>query len=363
VLGRPLRSLGTALGVAAALMLVLATGALADSMKTTFGTLFGEAQTYDVRVDFSSPRDSHAALDEARQVPGLERVEPLLALPATAEANGLRVAVLLQAPESGARLLRPVDVDGRVVAPAEGELTLTRAAAKKLHVVPGDRVTLAPPLPGAPPLPLTLKGFADAALGSTATANRADLDGRWQTAGLLTAVLAAAPSGGSDAARAGLAKAFPRARVEDAAATRAMFSTLMGLGWAMVGFMLAFAGVLAAAILFNTATLTVLEHQRDFATLRALGRTMREISLWVTLEHALLGALGVALGLPLAVVAAKAMLRSFSSELFSLPYVLEPPTVAVAVTGVLACVLLAQWPALRRISKANLAASVREREG
>jgi putative ABC transport system permease protein len=363
VLGRPLRSLSTSLGIAAALVLVLATGVLLDSMKATLRVMFNEAQTYDVRVDFPAPIPAEAVLDEARQAAGVSRAEPLLALPATVEAHGARVGVLLQAHEPGARLLRPMDVDGHEVAPGEGELTLTRAAAKKLRVSPGDRVDVAPPRPGVAPISLTLKGFADAAMGSTATVRRADLDRAWHTAGLLTTVLAASSTGGAQA-RASLAKIFPHAlRVEDAAATRAMFNAMMGLGWVMVGFMLAFAGVLAAAILFNTATLTVLEHERDFATLRALGWTMRELSTVVTLEHALLSVVGLALGVPLAAATARAMLEAFSSELFSLPYVLELPTVSVAIAGVLGCVLLAQWPALRRVSRADLAASVRAREG
>ena len=192
---------------------------------------------------------------------------------------------------------------------------------------------------------------------------RADVDATLGSTGLATSVLVAAP-GHSEAVRDALAKTFPQAvRVEDAVATRAQFELLMGLGWLMLGFMLVFAGVLAAAILFNTATLTVLERQRDLATLRALGQTMREVSALITLEHALLTVLGLVLGLPLAVLAAKGLLRAFESELFSLPFVLAPQTVAFTLGGVLVVVLLAQWPALRRVARSSLAEQVRVREG
>ena len=129
----------------------------------------------------------------------------------------------------------------------------------------------------------------------------------------------------------------------------------------MIGMMLVFGGVLAGAILFNTATLLVLERQRELATLRALGLRMREVAMMVTLQHAILALLGLALGLPLAVGAAKLMLGAFSSELFALPFVLLAPTVTVTLSGVFVVVLLAQWPALRKVSRASLAEAVRER--
>jgi putative ABC transport system permease protein len=159
-------------------------------------------------------------------------------------------------------------------------------------------------------------------------------------------------------------KAFPgAARIEDAAGTRAQFRELMGLGWAMLGAMLFLGGVLAAAILFNTATLSVGERQRELATLRALGMTMREVALLVTVEHAALALLGLGLGVPLAALASRVMLDTMSSDLFSLPFVIRPVTVAVAVSGVLLLLLLAQWPALRRVARSNLADEVRVREG
>jgi putative ABC transport system permease protein len=138
---------------------------------------------------------------------------------------------------------------------------------------------------------------------------------------------------------------------------------LMGLGWLMLGTMLAFSVVLAAAILFNTATLGVMERLRDIATLLALGRSMREIAWAITLEHALIATLGLELGIPLAVLATKVVLARYSNDLFALPFTMSPSTVGAAALGVVAILLLAQWPALRAASRTPLAQAVRSREG
>ncbi len=137
----------------------------------------------------------------------------------------------------------------------------------------------------------------------------------------------------------------------------------MAFGWVMLRAMLGCSVVLAAAILFNTATLGILERRRELATLRALGRTLREIALGLTLEHALLCVAGLALGLPLSVWAIRRVLALYSSDLFRLPFVLSPLTAATAALGIVIVLLVAQWPALRQVARESLADAVRTREG
>ncbi len=363
ILARPLRSFGTALGVSAAVVLVLSTGALIDSMKMTFSSLFDHARHYDERIDFAAPVETHETLSRARAVAGVRRAEAALVLPVTLTTSSGRADVLLQALDDDARLLRSVDANGDATPPGPRGITLTRAAAKKLHLAIGDDVHLAPIVGDAAAIDLRLTGFADAAMGNTASARTADVAHAWHLDDLTTTVLVQSDPGSAHRTWGDLVAAFPNAlRIEDATRTRAQFDELMGLGWVMLLAMLAFGSVLAAAILFNTATLTILERRRELATLRALGLTMREITTALTIEHALVAAAGLAIGLPLAVGAAKLMLHSFASELFALPFVLSPATVALTLGGVFVIVLVAQWPALVRVARASLAESVRVRE-
>jgi putative ABC transport system permease protein len=153
------------------------------------------------------------------------------------------------------------------------------------------------------------------------------------------------------------------AHVEDVAQLRDQVRDVMALGWFMLLAMLMCSVVLAAAILFNTATLSILERRRELATLRALGRTVREIAIGLTLEHGLLCVAGLALGVPLSMWAIRHVLALYSSDLFHLPFVLSSATVATAVSGIVIVLLLAQWPALRQVARESLAEAVRTREG
>lgn len=83
----------------------------------------------------------------------------------------------------------------------------------------------------------------------------------------------------------------------------------------------------------------------------------------LTLENALLAGLGMVLGFPLSLLALRHLLRVYRSDLFSLPFTLSGETVVGSVLGVLAVLLLTQWPGIRLISRMNLADAVRVRDG
>lgn len=361
VLGRPLRSAGTALGVAAALVLVLTTSALLESMRTTFSSIFDGSRRYALRVDLSRPEARDDAEQRFVSVGGVERAEGLLVLPAEISFRGASERAELDGVAPDATLYRPMDVDGTPRPPKPHGIVLTRALAKSIGAAIGDDVDVSVPALGRT-ASLHLDGFADAALGKTAVANRDEIAAALGVDGLVTSVALTVRDGDLAAARAEVTGMDGVFHVEDLASLRAQMKEMMALGWVMVGVMLFFSVVLAAAILFNTATLGILERRRELATLRALGRTLRELALGLTLEHGILCAAGLALGLPLAVVAIKRLLALYSSDLFSFPFVLSPSTIAVACGGIGLVLLAAQWPALRSISKSSIADAVRDRE-
>jgi putative ABC transport system permease protein len=254
-----------------------------------------------------------------------------------------------------------VDLDGTSVVPTPGGVVLTRSLARSLGVRVGDPVHLRA-MTGRVESAFVVSGLADGTLGTTLTVRREDLQRAVGLPDEVTSVLLTTAPGRVDAVRRTLSAAPDVAHVEDAAALREQIDAMMGLGWALLGVMLACSVVLAAAILFNTATLGILERQRELATLRALGRTLREIAVGFTLEHGLLAVAGLAIGFPLAIVATRRILALYSSDLFTFPFVMAPRTVAVSALGVLLVLLLAQWPALRRLGRMSLADAVRARE-
>jgi putative ABC transport system permease protein len=348
------------LGVAAALVLVMSTGAMVDSMRTTFDVIYGDAERYDLRVDLVRPMPASEVRALVSDVPGATRVEELASMPVELRAHGATTNALLRGLRDDATLVRSMDLDRRVVTPEPGGIVLARSTARSLGAGIGDRVH-ARVLPDGAEADFRVSGLADGVFGDTATVRIDDAARALGLGDRATAAVLRVRAGELDRARSAVAALPEAAHVEDLAGTRQQMSALMGLGWVMIGTMLLFSVILAAAILFNTATLDILERRRELATLRALGRSQREIAIGTTIEHAVLALIGFGVGIPLSIVATKKTLALFSSDLFQLPFVLSPATIGAAGIGIVLVLLLAQWPALRSVARASLADMVRVR--
>ena len=119
-------------------------------------------------------------------------------------------------------------------------------------------------------------------------------------------------------------------------------------------FLLAFGAIalfVGAFVIFNTFSITVAQRTREFATLRTLGASRRQVLVSVILESLVIGFLASLVGLGLGVVLAEgieALFGSLGVDLPSADRVFKPRTIVVAlVVGVGITLLAGLFPAIR----------------
>jgi ABC-type antimicrobial peptide transport system permease subunit len=93
--------------------------------------------------------------------------------------------------------------------------------------------------------------------------------------------------------------------------------------------------------------------------MRALGANRRRIALLVTTENVVLWLLTLGPGLALGWWVAGRMGGAFQSDLFTFTVSVGPPDMAVAALGILATMIIAALPAIRRVNRINLADAVK----
>jgi putative ABC transport system permease protein len=169
---------------------------------------------------------------------------------------------------------------------------------------------------------------------------------------LLTEVQAILPSGTQ--VRTGAEQA-----AEDSAETSGFVSFLQT-------FLLVFGGgalFVGSFVIANSLAITIAQRTREFATLRTLGASRRQVLGSVIVEALAMGALASVVGLFLGLALAKGLFELFDSVGFTLPnsgLVFRPRTILVAlVVGVLVTLLASLRPALRATRVPPIAA-VRE---
>jgi len=131
-------------------------------------------------------------------------------------------------------------------------------------------------------------------------------------------------------------------------------------------FLLAFAGIalfVGAFVIFNTFSITVAQRTREFATLRTIGASQRQVLSAVILESLAIGILASLVGLGLGLLLAEgiqALFRTFDFELPSADRVFALRTVIVSMlVGVLVTLAAGLFPAIRATRVPPIAA-VRE---
>jgi putative ABC transport system permease protein len=131
-------------------------------------------------------------------------------------------------------------------------------------------------------------------------------------------------------------------------------------------FLLAFAGIslfVGAFVIFNTFSITVAQRTREFATLRTIGASRRQVLVTVILESLVIGLLASLVGLAVGLLLAEgiqALFRFFDIELPTAGRVLKLRTVVVSLlVGTIVTLAAGLFPAIRATRVPPIAA-VRE---
>ena len=113
----------------------------------------------------------------------------------------------------------------------------------------------------------------------------------------------------------------------------------------------------------NSLSITIAQRTREFATLRTIGATNRQVLGSVIVEALVVGVVASVVGLFLGLLLAKGLFKLFDAVGFTLPnsgLVFEPRTVVIALTaGVLVTLLASIYPGVRATTVPPIAA-VRE---
>ena len=348
------RSLTTALGIVFAYMLVLMALGMFDSMRYMLDNQFNNVERWDMQVSFDSPQ-MPSTLDQVQSLPGVREAEPLIQLPATLKLDGEEDDLLLIAFRPEQDLHRLALTGGERPSDALGgdRIVLTDATATKFGLKPGDQVTVITPFGTKA---LSVGGITSELMGAAAYIS---LDAALSWSGspvpVFNGVYLKVDPGEVGALKKALYRLPGAAGVQVNADVRQDWQSLMGLFYAFMGVILIFALLMAFALLFNAMTVNVLERERELATMRAFGTGMGRIAGMLTAENVLLWTLTLVPGLVLGWLVARQMGAAFQSDLFAFHMVISPLSYLLTALGILATMMIATAPPLRRVARLDLA--------
>jgi putative ABC transport system permease protein len=344
------RTLTTALGFVFAIVVLLTCWAMFDGMDYMMEVQFQQTDRWDLQAIFSQLQP-YALLEQIKGWTGVGTVEPVIEFPVTMQSgseshDAFLVAVAPDSVLHGFQLPRG-KTPAEVLVP--GQALLSPNLAENWGLETGDPVTLQTPLGDRQ---VTVDATNAEVMSPGVYVSLDWVQGQDLFNGLWLEV---DPAHQKDVRRElyhlpGVASVDLKEEIATG------WQSLMGLYYVMMGMFLVFALVIAAAVIFNTMTVNVLERQREIATMRALGQSRGRLQGMITVENLLVGLLALVPGLAIGVASTYSLFQVFTAGAeFYLPFYIAPLTYIIVTLLIFGTALLSQIPAMRRVNRMNLA--------
>jgi putative ABC transport system permease protein len=123
-----------------------------------------------------------------------------------------------------------------------------------------------------------------------------------------------------------------------------------------------FAAAIAIGVVYNSARIALAERAWELASLRVLGFTRREVSLFLLGELAIELVVAVPLGLALGYGLAAALVELMHDETFAMPLIIAPHTYAFAALAILIAGIASALVVRHRVDHLDLVAVLKTRE-
>jgi putative ABC transport system permease protein len=359
---RPVRAALSTLGISVAVALLLVGRYFFDAVDYMANLSFRLAQRQDATVVFTEPRGARAGYELAA-IPGVLAVEPFRAVPARLRHAHYVYRIGLQGlPEHGTLRLLLDESLARVPVP-DGGVLLTRKLGEILHVQAGDTLTVEVLEGRRPVRNVVVAGLVDELIGLGAYLRLPVLNALMEEGPTISgAMLKVDPD--SAAELYDRLKQLPAvANVSVRAATlESFYDTLAGSMQISTRIMLAFACVIAIAVIYNGSRVTLSERARELASLRVLGFTRGEVALVLFGEQGLLTLAALPIGSAIGYGLCALIPAAYNTDLYRLPLVLSGRSFFFATAVVLLTAVATALLVRRRIDRLDLVGVLKTRE-
>ena len=359
---RPGRAVLSTLGIALAVAILVVGRYFIDAIRYIAEVQFQIVQRDDASITFDDPLSARARYAVGR-LPGVMQSESFRVVPVRLRFEHRARRVPLMGLEPGAELHRLIDKQLHPIGVPPAGMLLTTKLADILGVTPGDTITVEV-LEGARPVRnLTVAGTVDELVGMSAYMDIHGLNRFMREGATISgAFLSVDPLLASRLYST--VKRIPAvAAVTIRKAALLSFEETLGKSLGIfTAVLVAFACVIAVAMVYNAARIALSERGRELASLRVLGFTRGEVALMLLGEQTMLTLLAIPLGYVIGFRACALIASAYQWELFRLPLLVSTRTYAFALCVVLAAALFSGLIVRRRLDRLDLIEVLKTRE-
>ena len=359
---RPVRSGLTTLGTSMSVALLVTALFSFDSIDYMIDVIFFQADRQDASLSFALDTSSDAIANVAA-LPGVIRAEPFRATQVKLRNEHREVKLSLIALPSGSQLSRILDVDFNPMDPPPNGLVISERVASKLNLRPGDMVEIELTRKGRRIAYAPMVGVAQSYVGLTAYVSLPFLNSLMRDGSLISGARVVIDQNAlgdlysevkNTPAIAGIAlQDISRQKFRETIEENIITMTTVYVTLAVI---------ITFGVIYNSARIQLSERARELASLRVFGFTPAEVSKVLLIELSVIVLAAQPLGWLLGYLFSWWVIRGFSSDLFRIPFVVNPATFAWASIVVLSSALVSALIVRRRVNRLDLIRVLKTRE-
>ncbi len=358
----PLRAGMTMFGIAASVALLVGTLFAFDSVDSMLDTRFNRTDAYDAAVNFVEPQGTDALM-ELERLPGVLEVEGNRDIYVRLRhgARDERAVIIGLQPDGHQKQL--LDADGHIVPVPEHGLALSNQMASMISAGLGDPVTVEVLEGRRPVVDVSVTAIIAEDIGAFAYMDIGQVN---RLLGERPTVTGAFMAIDPDQNAAFSEEVLARPRIASVSmqgpAIDSFETTLEETIYIMMAIYAVIGGSIAAGVVYNAARIAMMERGRELASLRVLGFTEGEVTHILLGELAILIMIALPVGAVLGLGFANVIVSGMSTELYRIPFALQPSTYGLAGVIVLVASIGSAILVARRVRDLDLIEVLKTRE-
>ncbi len=350
------RSAFLVLGISLTFAITIVPIYLTTVFNIMFDEQYGEFQTMDYNIDFSTPMNKDVILGVS-QLMDIEYMEPKVEIPLELKRGWRKETTSTIAIPRDTELFNFENQAGIDIQLPRYGIVLSEILANSLNVKVGDELVVDSYFGDKDEKTLIVKGITKQYLGSNAYMSLEQMYDLLEERDFVTGILI----NSEDDVVAKLKDIKNIRQIQSIEDMRNSLLEFMDMMLASVGVMMIFGGVLGFAIVYNITIVSINERIMEFSSLRVLGFENKQIYRLITRENGLMTFLGILLGIPLGYGMLVGLSKAVSTDIYSIPVMIEPMSYLVSGIATLIFVIIAQLATIRKVHNINFMEALKNR--
>ncbi len=360
ILRNKVRSLLIVVGIMFSFGMLSFMGSFSTMIDALMLNQFTKVQTFDGKVSFVTPQQDVTAVESVFKIKGVTYAEPLLETAVQIKHRHRKTGVVVSGIKQESRVYKIYDNAKAInLPPPTSGVIINNGLADRLEAKKGDVLYLESPLLDEE-VAVIVTDIVEQNLGTSCYMDFDTLAAMFRMPDTATSVMF--KTNDIKYIKDFLLEADNVSSVDDIQSTLAGFEKMLGSYSVTIYSLNIVAIIIAFSIIYNTASISLSERKREYATLMVIGMHIKEIAGIMSFEFWTLCIGGMALGVPFTMLLMRTLAGAMASEMYTMPMQIPAYAYINGVIGCAAAVFFSNMSSVRNIKKFDMVEVLKERE-